>query len=93
MPILLRVTWKNARHEESYGWRCSLCRAAFGEAPMLGQGYSRTYIEEINCQFEIHCQQVHPAVLPVKGISYPLDVSKIPELPTENPASFSASGG
>ncbi len=65
----------------------SMSRAAFGEAPMLGQGYSRTYIEQINSQFEVHCQQVHPAVLPVTGISYPLDDSNHTEQPTEKMAS------
>lgn len=68
MPTLLRITWAKDRPGHPNLWTCSACRAAFGETPARGHEPSQVEIDEINRQFEVHCNQVHPAIHPIGGI-------------------------
>lgn len=69
MPTLLEAAWKGARPSNTYLWRCSHCDAVFSLGLLRGSSPSRKQIDRVYRQFEAHCKQVHPRLIPVIRLS------------------------
>jgi hypothetical protein len=65
MPTLIPSVWTAVRPVVPYVWSCSECEAAFDMGPMRGLAPNQDQIDQINLQFDVHCQQVHPRSSPV----------------------------
>jgi hypothetical protein len=69
MPTLLEAAWKGACPSNTYLWSCSLCDTIFNLGPLRGSSPSRKEIDRVDLQFETHCKQMHPGLLPVTGLT------------------------
>lgn len=65
MASLLPSVWTTIAPAVPYVWSCSECEAAFDMGPMHGALPTQSQIDELNHQFEAHCRQVHPRLVPV----------------------------
>ena len=68
MPILIPSARTDTRPGVPCAWSCSVCQAAFDLGPLRGKALSPGQRAEINRQFKLHCEQVHPGRVPVIGL-------------------------
>jgi hypothetical protein len=66
MPALVALVWTTDHPVMPYVWSCSDCGAVFDAGTQRQTGLTE---EQINSQFEVHCKQVHPGILPVIGLT------------------------
>jgi len=71
MPILIPKVWTISHPVVPYVWSCSKCEAVFDAGPVRRSVLTQDQVDGINRQFEIHCEQVHPGILPVVGLRSP----------------------
>ena len=71
MPSLI-PSFRRAIHLVApYSWSCSECLAVFNMAPPHCSSPTLGQVNQINLQFEAHCQHVHPRLFPVVGLTLP----------------------
>jgi hypothetical protein len=69
MPSLVPFTEATIAPAGPSLWSCSECQAVFDMGPLRHSSPTREQIRQINLQFEAHCRQVHPGLLPVVGLA------------------------
>jgi hypothetical protein len=69
MPALIAIDWTTVHPVVPCVWQCSKCEAIFESGGRLrGMTPSVKQIGELNRQFEVHSQHVHPKSFPITGI-------------------------
>ena len=69
MPFLIALVWTTTHPMVPYVWSCSGCGAVFDAGPQREVRLTTEQLEQVNTEFELHCQQAHTGLLPVIGLS------------------------